>query len=89
MVIGAVGLGDGERVARRDQEVVQQQPRQHRRQRRGCDTAEQGDDEHADEEQRTLTADTEERVEQKDDEGADCGRNHKRSKPRRQVTLAW
>ena len=68
---GAVGLGDGEGVPGCDQEVVEQQPGEQRRQCGRGDAAEQCDDEHADEEQRALAADAEERVEQRDDQRTD------------------
>ena len=55
----AVGFGDGEGVARLDEEVVEQQAGQHGRQRGRGDAAEQRDDQHADEEQRALAADAE------------------------------
>ena len=58
---GAVGFGDGERVTRVDEEVVEQQPGQQRRQCGRGDAAEQGDHQYADEEQRALPADAEDR----------------------------
>ena len=73
-----VGLGDGERVAGFDQEVVQQQSGQQGRQRCGCDAAEQRHDQHADEEERALAADVR-------GSGRAAGRSARRSRtePRR------
>ena len=82
-----VWLGDGERVSRVDQEVVEQQPGKQRGQCGGRDPAEQCDDEHADEEDRAFTADPQIGVEQIDDHRTDGGRNDNGGKPGRGVTL--
>ena len=84
----AVGLGDGEGVARFDQEVVQQQPGEQRRQGRRRDAAEQRDHQHADEEQGALAADPEEAVQQQDRDRADRRGHDDRGEPGRRWRFA-
>ena len=83
-----VRVVDPQSSARIGQEIVQQQPGQHRRERSGGDSAEQCDDEHTHEEQRALPRDIEVPVQAEHRQSADGDRDKQRGQPGRGATAS-